>query len=94
MASIGFIGLGRMGNAMSRQLVEAGHDVWVFDINPAAVNSIAAIGGHAARSAAEAASNRDFVISMLPNGPMSRKPCSAPWSMWPMPWPRPRSIST
>lgn len=69
MARIGFIGLGRMGNAMSRKLVEAGHEVWVFDINPEAVKMIAAIGGHAAVSAAEAASNRDFVVTMLPNGP-------------------------
>jgi len=69
MASIGFIGLGRMGNAMSRKLVEAGHEVWVFDINPAAVKGIADIGGHAAASAAEAAGSRDFVVTMLPNGP-------------------------
>lgn len=69
MASIGFIGLGRMGSAMSRKLVEAGHEVWVFDINPSAVKGIADIGGHAAASAAEAAGNRDFVVTMLPNGP-------------------------
>lgn len=69
MATIGFIGLGRMGSAMSRKLVEAGHEVWVFDLNPAAVQSIADLGGHAATSAAEAASNRDFVVTMLPNGP-------------------------
>ncbi len=69
MASIGFIGLGRMGSAMSRKLVEAGHEVWVFDINPAAVKGIADLGGHASASAAEAAGNRDFVVTMLPNGP-------------------------
>lgn len=69
MASIGFIGLGRMGNAMSRKLIDVGHDVWVFDISAAAVKSIADVGGHAAASAAEAASNRDFVVTMLPNGP-------------------------
>ena len=69
MAIIGFIGLGRMGYAMSRQLIDAGHEVWVFDINPAAVKSIADIGGHAATSAADAAGNRDFVVTMLPNGP-------------------------
>jgi len=69
MTSIGFIGLGRMGNAMSRKLVDAGHEVWIFDINPVAVKSIADIGGHAAASAAEAASKRDFVVTMLPNGP-------------------------
>jgi len=69
MASIGFIGLGRMGSAMSRRLVEAGHEVWVFDIDPAAVARIAGMGGHVAASAADAARNRDFVVTMLPNGP-------------------------
>lgn len=69
MASIGFIGLGRMGQAMSRNLVEAGHEVWAYDINPAAIAHIAGLGGHAAASAAEAAADRDFVVTMLPNGP-------------------------
>ena len=69
MASIGFIGLGRMGSAMSRKLIEAGHDLWAFDLDPAAVDRIAGAGGHAAASAAEAAQRRDFVVTMLPNGP-------------------------
>ena len=34
-----------MGNAMSRKLVDAGHEVWVFDINPEAVKIIVASGG-------------------------------------------------
>lgn len=58
-----------MGSAMSRKLIDAGHDVWVFDISPAAVKNIADAGGHAAASAAGAARNRDFVVTMLPNGP-------------------------
>ncbi|WP_226935321.1 NAD(P)-binding domain-containing protein [Pseudogemmobacter faecipullorum] len=69
MARIGFIGLGRMGHAMSRQLIAAGHDVSVYDINPAAVQSLAALGAAGADSAAAAASGRDFVVTMLPNGP-------------------------
>ncbi|MFC5736012.1 NAD(P)-binding domain-containing protein [Sinirhodobacter huangdaonensis] len=69
MAQIGFIGLGRMGFAMSRNLIDASHSVWVYDINPSAVERIVALGGHAAASAAEAAANRDFVVTMLPNGP-------------------------
>lgn len=69
MARIGFIGLGRMGSAMSRKLMDAGHEVWVFDINSQTVKSVAGNGGHAAASAAEAARGRDFVVTMLPNGP-------------------------
>lgn len=69
MANIGFIGLGRMGCAMSRNLIEAGHSVWVYDISPDAVERIVALGGQAASSAADAARDRDFVVTMLPNGP-------------------------
>lgn len=69
MATIGFIGLGRMGYAMTRNLVAAGHEVWAYDINPAAIERIATLGGHAATSAAHAATDREFVVTMLPNGP-------------------------
>ena len=32
MAKIGFVGLGQMGGAMSRNLLKGGHDVTVFDV--------------------------------------------------------------
>lgn len=69
MATIGFIGLGRMGYAMSRNLVQAGHEVWVYDIDPAAIKRVENLGGRAATSAAHAATDREFVVTMLPNGP-------------------------
>lgn len=69
LASIGFIGLGRMGSAMSRNLLQAGHDVIVFDINPTAMESVTKFGGKTSATAAEAAAGRDFVVTMLPNGP-------------------------
>ena len=34
MSNIGFIGLGIMGNAMSRNLLKAGHSLVVYDIVP------------------------------------------------------------
>jgi 3-hydroxyisobutyrate dehydrogenase len=37
---IGFIGLGNMGAHMARNLLKAGHKVVVFDLNPAAVDSL------------------------------------------------------
>ena len=44
MARIGFVGLGQMGGAMSRNLLKAGHVVRVFDVDPAAVRSLAEAG--------------------------------------------------
>ena len=68
MATIGFIGLGNMGAPMAANLVKAGHDVTGYDINPAALQALAAAGGTAAASAAAAAKDADFVITMLPAG--------------------------
>ncbi|HZV21207.1 MAG TPA: NAD(P)-binding domain-containing protein, partial [Hyphomicrobiales bacterium] len=37
---VGFIGIGRMGQVMARRLIEAGHDVAVFDRTPAKAESL------------------------------------------------------
>jgi 3-hydroxyisobutyrate dehydrogenase len=68
MATIGFIGLGNMGAPMAANLVKAGHRVVGYDINANAVQALAAGGGHAAGSAAEAARGAEVVITMLPAG--------------------------
>ncbi|MBR0671297.1 3-hydroxyisobutyrate dehydrogenase [Neoroseomonas soli] len=68
MARIGFVGLGHMGAPMARNLVKAGHSVAVFDIVQSAVDGVAAAGATAAFSAAAAAKDADFVITMLPAG--------------------------
>jgi 3-hydroxyisobutyrate dehydrogenase len=68
MAVIGFIGLGNMGAPMAANLVKAGHVVAGYDINVNAVQALAAVGGQAAASAAEAARGADVVITMLPAG--------------------------
>src|SRR5258708_17717740 len=72
MAAIGFIGLGNMGAPMAANLVRAGHRVPGLALLPEAVNALAAKGGHAAASAAEAAAAGDIVITMLPAGPQVR----------------------
>jgi 3-hydroxyisobutyrate dehydrogenase len=72
MATIGFIGLGNMGAPMAANLLKAGHRVIGFDIVPNAVEALAAKGGSAARSAAEAAAAGEIVITMLPAGPQVR----------------------
>jgi 6-phosphogluconate dehydrogenase len=41
---IGMIGLGRMGSDMVRRLLAAGHDCVVYDLNPEAVETLAAEG--------------------------------------------------
>ena len=68
MATIGFIGLGNMGAPMAANLVKAGHRVRGFDINAAALAALQQAGGEVASSAADAARDAAFVITMLPAG--------------------------
>lgn len=65
---VGFIGLGIMGMPMTRNLIKAGFNVTVFDLNQEAVNLIATEGANAATSGKEVAENSDVVITMLPKG--------------------------
>ncbi len=64
---IGFIGLGNMGAPMARNLVAAGHAVSVFD-----VAGISVEGANTVQTAADAATEADVVITMLPNGAILR----------------------
>ncbi|MFD4432253.1 3-hydroxyisobutyrate dehydrogenase [Nocardia sp. NPDC058497] len=65
---IGFLGLGHMGAPMAANLVRAGYDVVAFDPVPAAQEQARADGATVVTVAAEAAVDRDVVITMLPNG--------------------------
>lgn len=65
-ATIGFVGLGRMGSPMAQRLVEAGYDVTVFDTNAAAVAELVAKGAKSAASPKEVASHAEWVLASLP----------------------------
>jgi 3-hydroxyisobutyrate dehydrogenase-like beta-hydroxyacid dehydrogenase len=65
---IGFIGLGRMGGAMARNLVKAGYAVHAFDVDPAAAERAAAAGGVTAHGSPRGVAARAAVVfSALPN---------------------------
>jgi 3-hydroxyisobutyrate dehydrogenase len=72
MATVGFIGLGNMGAPMAANLVKAGHQVIAFDIAAGRAAALAAKGGRAAATMAEAAAAGEIVITMLPAGPEVR----------------------
>ncbi len=65
---IGFIGLGNMGAPMAANLVAAGHEVTGFDLAAPYPDGVTSAG-----SAAEAATNQEVVITMLPNGAILRR---------------------
>jgi 3-hydroxyisobutyrate dehydrogenase-like beta-hydroxyacid dehydrogenase len=63
---VGFIGVGRMGKAMTRNLLEAGHRVRAWDTSTQALDAVRRDGAEIAESARDAFRG-DAVISMLPN---------------------------
>lgn len=66
---IGFVGLGIMGKPMAKNLLKAGYELAVFDLNKEAVAEVAEAGAKAAGSAREVAKGAELVITMLPNSP-------------------------
>lgn len=69
---IGFIGLGIMGKPMSKNLVKAGHEVKVYDFKQASIDEVVAVGAKPAVSCADAATDVEAVITMVPNSPHVR----------------------
>ena len=68
MARIGFIGLGRMGLPMLRNLVAAGHTVRAFDVAEGACSEAREAGAAIVATGPEAAAEAEFLISMVPTG--------------------------
>jgi 3-hydroxyisobutyrate dehydrogenase len=68
MTKIAFVGLGNMGGPMAANLVKAGHDVRGFDLSDASVKAAAETGVKASGALAEAVSDAECVITMLPKG--------------------------
>lgn len=66
---IGFIGLGIMGKPMSKNLLKAGYELVVCDINTAAVGEVVTAGAQVAATPKEVAAQTDIIITMLPNSP-------------------------
>jgi 3-hydroxyisobutyrate dehydrogenase-like beta-hydroxyacid dehydrogenase len=63
---VGFIGLGRMGSGMARNLLKSGHDVTVYNRNPERSRPLAADGARVAATVAEAC-RVDVLFTMLAN---------------------------
>jgi 2-hydroxy-3-oxopropionate reductase len=66
---IGFVGLGIMGKPMARNLMKAGHELFVYALTPESIAAVTADGAHGCSSAADAASRAEVTITMLPDGP-------------------------
>ena len=67
---IGFIGLGIMGNPMSKNLLKEGYDVTVWNRTASRTSDLVAAGASAAGSAADVAAKSDVTITMLTDSPV------------------------
>jgi 3-hydroxyisobutyrate dehydrogenase-like beta-hydroxyacid dehydrogenase len=62
---IAFLGLGNMGAPMAKRLLEAGHELTVWNRTPARAESLAVKGAKIAATPAKAAFGADLAITML-----------------------------
>ncbi len=76
MAEYGFLGLGIMGRGMAGRLVEAGHDVVVWNRTPSAADELVAAGARRVDSPAEALA-AEVSYSMLANDAAAHEVLSA-----------------
>jgi 3-hydroxyisobutyrate dehydrogenase-like beta-hydroxyacid dehydrogenase len=65
---VGIVGLGRMGSAIARRLIEAGHQVKVHNRTPSRAEALKTVGAVIADSPADASSG-EVVITMLADDP-------------------------
>jgi 2-hydroxy-3-oxopropionate reductase len=64
---VGFIGLGIMGKPMATNLIDAGYQLVVYDVNREAAKELVAKGAEKALSPKEASETVDTIITMLPD---------------------------
>jgi len=65
MAKIAFLGLGQMGAPMATRLLQAGHELTVWNRTPDRAKPLAGAGATVARSPAEAGAGAALAITML-----------------------------
>ncbi len=70
---LGFIGLGRMGSGMAANLVNAGHDVAVYNRTPEKTQKLVALGATAAATVAEACRGEAVVAMLAADGGLPRR---------------------
>lgn len=69
MATIGFIGLGIMGEPMAGHLLKAGYAMQVYNRTQSKADALVAAGAMRAQTPAEAAKGADFVITIVSDSP-------------------------
>lgn len=75
---VGVLGLGAMGGPIARQLLAAGHDVHVHDLDAAAVDAAAALGAKPAGGPEQLGAACDVVLVIVPTDEDLMGVCAGP----------------
>jgi 2-hydroxymethylglutarate dehydrogenase len=67
--SVGFIGVGNMGNPMAGNVLKAGFPMTVFDMNPKAMENLLQVGARRGTSAQDVVDRSEVVLTSLPASP-------------------------
>jgi 2-hydroxymethylglutarate dehydrogenase len=67
--SVGFIGVGNMGNPMAANVLKTPFPMTVFDTNPKAMENLIQAGARRANSAREVVESAEIVLTSLPASP-------------------------
>ena len=67
--SVGFIGLGNMGNPMAGNVLKSGFPLTVYDKNPGTMENLVRSGARGAASARQVAESVEVVLTSLPGSP-------------------------
>jgi 3-hydroxyisobutyrate dehydrogenase len=67
--SVGFIGLGNMGNPMASNVLKSGFPMTVFDKNPKAMDNLIQAGAKGATSAKQVVESAEVLLTCLPGSP-------------------------
>ncbi|HEX5469119.1 MAG TPA: NAD(P)-dependent oxidoreductase [Gaiellaceae bacterium] len=65
MTAVAFVGLGAMGERMARRLLDAGHELSVWNRTPAKAEALVAAGARRAASAADAARSAEVAVTTV-----------------------------
>lgn len=77
-STVGFVGLGIMGEPAAKNLVDAGYELVVNDVRDEPVRELEAHGAESRSTPAEVAAASDVVISFLPKGEHVREVALGP----------------
>ena len=75
---IGFIGAGNIGNPMARNLIDAGHQLVIFDLRPEVMENLLELGAEPAESCAESPQDAPSPSVHYRDHPRSRRRSPAP----------------